>query len=114
MTNHSATLDRAFQALADPTRRAILARLGSGPASVSRLAEPFTMAMPTLLQHIRVLEQGGLIGTEKVGRTRICALRPDALRETEGWLARQRAAWEGRLDRLDAYLLTMKDATDES
>lgn len=104
MTNHDAALDRAFQALSDPTRRAIVARLVRGPASVSELATPFTMAMPTLLQHLRVLEASGLIGTAKAGRVRTCTLNPAALAETEQWLARQRSEWEARLDRLDAFV----------
>lgn len=104
MTNNSAPLDRVFQALADPTRRAILARLGEGPASVTELARPFTMAMPTLLQHLKVLEAGGLVASAKSGRVRTCTLRREALAEAETWLARQRALWEGRLDRMDALV----------
>lgn len=107
MTNHSETLDGAFHALADATRRAIVARLAQGPASVSELRAPFTMAMPTLLQHIRVLEQSGLIATEKRGRVRTCAIRPAALAATAAWLDRQRAVWEGRFDRMEAYVAEM-------
>jgi DNA-binding transcriptional ArsR family regulator len=107
MTNHGGNLDRMFHALADPTRRAIVARLVSGPASVSDLATPFEMAMPTLLAHIRVLEESGLIGSEKHGRVRTCAIRPDALDATLAWLDRQRAIWEGRLDRMEAYAAAM-------
>ncbi len=107
VTNHQASLDRAFHALSDPTRRAILARLAEGPASVSDLAAPFRFALPTLLQHLRVLEDSGLIGTAKAGRVRTCTLKREALAETEQWLARQRAAWEGRLDRLDALALQL-------
>jgi DNA-binding transcriptional ArsR family regulator len=108
MTNHQQALDRAFHALSDPTRRAILARLVRGPASVSDLAAPFSLAMPTLLQHLRVLEGSGLIGTAKAGRVRTCTLKPEALAETEQWLARQRAAWEGRLDRLEAVAMQLQ------
>lgn len=104
MTNHSHRLDRAFAALSDPTRRAVLMRLSAKPASVSELAEPFAMAMPTLLQHIRVLEASGLIETEKTGRVRLCKLRPEAMQETEHWLALQRAIWDRRLDRMEAYV----------
>ena len=107
MTNHQAALDRAFHALSDPTRRAIVARLVQGPASVSDLAAPFTLAMPTLLQHLRVLEGSGLVASRKAGRVRTCTLNPAALAETEQWLARQRAAWEGRLDRLEALALQL-------
>ncbi len=106
MTNQ---LDHAFHALADPTRRAILARLAQGPAAVGQIETPIRMAMPTLLQHLRVLERGGLIATEKQGRQRICHLRPQAVREAEAWLSRQRAVWEARLDQLDAYVLTLKE-----
>jgi DNA-binding transcriptional ArsR family regulator len=107
MTNHGGNLDHMFHALADPTRRAIVARLVQGPASVSDLATPFEMAMPTLLAHIRVLEDSGLIGSEKHGRVRTCAIRPGALDATLAWLDRQRAIWEGRLDRMEAYAAAM-------
>jgi len=104
MTNQQPRLDLAFGALSDPTRRAVVVRLSLKPASVSELAEPFAMAMPTLLQHLRVLEASGLIETEKIGRVRTCRLRVEALRETEQWLGRQRAIWERRLDRMEAYV----------
>jgi DNA-binding transcriptional ArsR family regulator len=107
MTNHAESLDGIFHALSDPTRRAIVTRLSRGPASVSELHAPSAMALPTLLQHIRVLEGSGLIGTEKVGRVRVCALRPRALGASETWLARQRAVWEARLDRMEAYVLEL-------
>ncbi len=107
MPNKIVALDRAFQALSDPTRRAIVTRLVRGPASVSELAAPFSMAMPTLLQHLRVLETSGLIGTAKHGRVRTCILNAQALAETEQWLAQQRSAWEARLDRLDAFVTTL-------
>jgi DNA-binding transcriptional ArsR family regulator len=104
MTNQVHQLDLAFGALSDPTRRAVVMRLSMKPASVSELAEPFTMAMPTLLQHIRVLEASGLIETEKIGRVRMCKLRAEAMHETEHWLVMQRAIWERRLDRMEAYV----------
>jgi DNA-binding transcriptional ArsR family regulator len=104
MTNQSASLDRVFHALADPTRRAIVSRLSRGPASVSELAQPFAMAMPTLLQHLRVLEESRLIRSEKVGRIRTCEIEPAALGRAESWIAQQRAVWEGRLDRMEAYV----------
>jgi DNA-binding transcriptional ArsR family regulator len=107
MTNHAGNLDGVFHALSDPTRRGIVSRLSRGPASVSDLHEPAQMAMPTLLQHIRVLEQSGLIGTEKVGRVRLCELKPKALSASEAWLGRQRAVWEARLDRMDAYVVDL-------
>jgi DNA-binding transcriptional ArsR family regulator len=104
MPNQSASLDRIFQALSDPTRRAIIGRLMRGPASVSELARPFSMAMPSLLQHLEVLQGSRLIRSEKVGRVRTCEIEPTALGLAEGWLARQRAVWEGRLDRMEAYV----------
>ncbi len=104
MANKQDAFDLVFAALSDPTRRAIVTRLSREPASVSELSKPFAMAMPTLLQHVRVLETSGLITTEKTGRVRTCALRGEAMAKTEQWLARQRAAWEGRLDRMEAYV----------
>lgn len=82
-------------------------RLTSGSASVGELSEPFAMAMPTLLQHVRVLEKSGLIETEKIGRVRKCSLRAEVLAGTEQWLARQRAVWEQRLDRMESYVLEL-------
>ena len=110
MANKQEALDRAFQALSDPTRRAILTRLTGGPASVGELAEPFAMAMPTLLRHVRVLEESRLIATRKTGRVRTCALQAEALAETEQWLAHQRAIWEQRLDRMESYVVALQDA----
>ena len=107
MANKQEILDRAFSALSDPTRRAIIMRLASGPASVSELSEPFAIAMPTLLQHIRVLERSGLIETEKTGRVRTCLLQAEALARTEQWLASQRAVLEQRLDRMEAYVIAL-------
>jgi DNA-binding transcriptional ArsR family regulator len=104
MANQHHRLDLAFGALSDPTRRAVVMRLSISAASVSELSEPFSMAMPTLLQHIRVLEASGLIETKKIGRVRMCKLRAEAIHETEQWLAMQRAVWEGRLDRMEAYV----------
>src|SRR5262245_11952455 len=108
MPNQSAQLDRVFRALSDPTRRAIVSRLIRGPASVSELAEPFSMAMPSLLQHLQVLESSQLIRTEKIGRVRTCAMQASALDAAETWLARQRALWEGRLDRMEAYVTNLQ------
>jgi len=97
-------LDLTFKTLADPTRRAVLARLTSGPAPVTDLAAPFDMALPSFMQHVRLLEDAGLVTTQKQGRTRICSLQPDALAEVENWLNRQRSAWNARFDRLETYL----------
>jgi DNA-binding transcriptional ArsR family regulator len=104
MLNHS--LDLAFQALGDGTRREIVARLASGPLSVSALAKPLPMSLPAVLQHIAVLEGAGLLVSEKSGRVRTCRLAPEAIRQAESWLGAQRGEWERRLDRLDAYLQT--------
>lgn len=99
-----------FHALADPSRRAVVERLVKGPATVGELAKPLEMAMPTVLQHLRVLENSGLIRTEKAGRIRTCRLEPDALATAQGWIDRLRAEWEARLDRLDAYLQTLQES----
>ena len=97
-------LDALFQALADPTRRAILSQLARGPASVSDLAQPFEMALPSLMGHLRKLEEAGLIASHKDGRVRTCAIVPEAFTPVRGWLDEQRAQWEGRLDRLEDYV----------
>lgn len=104
MPNQSARLDRVFQALADPTRRAVLARLSVGAAPVSELAEPFDMALPSFLQHLDVLETCGLVRSRKNGRVRTYQISPEPLRAVERWLVEQRALWTRRLDRLDRYL----------
>lgn len=108
MLNESARLDLAFQALADSTRRGMLARLSRGPASVSELARPFRISLPAVLQHLQALEASGLVRSEKQGRVRTCRLEPNALSAAEAWIAEQRALWEGRLDRLEEYLEVMK------
>lgn len=107
-------LDILFQALGDPTRRAILERLARGPASVTELAAPFDMALPSVLAHIRKLETSGLVETAKDGRVRTVTLVPGAFTPVRSWLDEQRALWEDRLDRLDAYVQTlMQDKRDE-
>ena len=107
MTYHPNDLDVLFQSLSDPTRRAILARLAEGPASVTDLAAPFQMALPSFMAHLRKLEEGGLIDSQKDGRVRTCALRTGALGPARDWMEAQRQLWEGRLDRLEAYLKTL-------
>lgn len=97
-------LDRTFQALSDATRRAIVMRLGAGPASVGELAQPHEMALPSFLKHIGVLEEAGLIRTEKVGRVRTCRLETARLGAIQSWLDAQRDIWEGRTDRLRALV----------
>ncbi|GAA0567586.1 metalloregulator ArsR/SmtB family transcription factor [Caenispirillum bisanense] len=106
-----ANLDAIFHSLADTTRRAVLARLALGPASVSELAAAHTMALPSFLKHLRVLEDSALIETTKSGRVRTCRLRPEAARLAEDWLGQQRRLWEARLDQLDAFLA--QQPTDE-
>jgi len=100
----SQPIDLAFQALADPTRRGMIARLSHGPASVSELAAPFDMSLPAIVQHLQVLESSGLVTSEKVGRVRTCRIEPKAMMGIEDWMASQRASWEARLDRLGEYL----------
>jgi DNA-binding transcriptional ArsR family regulator len=100
--NHS--LDRVYAALADGSRRQMVDRLSHGPATVKELAEPLTMSLPAVLQHLRVLEASGLVRSEKAGRVRTCRLEPAVLTAAEQWIADRRAGWSSRLDRLDAYL----------
>src|SRR3954468_14120990 len=104
MLNQSAQLDQMFQALADPSRRAVLGRLCKVPASVTDLAVPFEMSLPAVLQHLQVLEQSGLVKTEKVGRVRTCSVETKALRSAEQWIAGRRSMWEQHFDRLGSYL----------
>jgi DNA-binding transcriptional ArsR family regulator len=98
-------VDVLFQALADPSRRLIVERLSSGPASVSELARPLPMSLPAVTQHLRVLEDSGLVRSEKVGRVRTCRIEPESLRPVERWISDRRATWEHRLDRLGEYLV---------
>lgn len=93
-----------FQALGDPTRRAMVERLSRGPASVSELAAPLQMSLPAVVQHLQVLEASGLVRTAKVGRVRTCQLEPGALQLAEQWINDRRLQWERRLDRLGAFL----------
>lgn len=104
MVAPATSLEPVFQALADPTRRAVVERLGRGPRTVSELAEPFGMALPSFMQHLRTLERVGLVRSTKVGRVRTCELVPRRLAQAEHWLARQRRLWEQRLDQLDTTL----------
>jgi DNA-binding transcriptional ArsR family regulator len=97
-------LDRTFAALADSGRRAMLSRLGRGPASVSELAEPLNMTLSAVLQHINYLEDTGLVTTQKHGRTRVVTAAPAGLEDAKAWIAAHEAAWHGRLDRLGAAL----------
>jgi DNA-binding transcriptional ArsR family regulator len=100
----SEVLDRTFAALADPTRRDILARLAEGEASVTELAEPFAMSLPAVSKHLKVLERAGLISRGRRAQWRPCRLEPAGLDEASVWLEEHRRHWEARLDRLEAYL----------
>ncbi|RYE87009.1 MAG: transcriptional regulator [Hyphomicrobiales bacterium] len=100
----TASLDLMFQALADPTRRMMVDRLSRGPASVSELAKPFAMSLPAVVQHLQVLEQSGLVRSEKVGRVRTCTIDSGALSQAEKWINDRRIQWEHRLDRLGDFL----------
>lgn len=97
-------LDSVFQALADPTRRAIVTKLCGGPASVSELAKPFAMSLPAIVQHLQVLEHSGLVRSEKIGRVRSCSIVPATVRVAEAWLGQRKTQAEQRLDQLEAFL----------
>ena len=113
MLNCSPPLDRIFHALADPTRRALVERLGREPLPVGELAKPFAVSLPAILQHLQVLEQSGLVRSEKVGRTRICRLEPDALEAVERWVMGRRAEWNRHFYRLGEYLAATADEANE-
>lgn len=113
MTKHHPDLSLLFHALADPTRRSILTRLAETPARVSDLSEPTGLRLPTVMRHLAVLEEAGLIATSKEGRVRTCVIVPEALEPVRTWLEEQRAIWEGRLDRLDALAMkVMKERAE--
>lgn len=107
MPNQSVALDYLFHALADATRRDMVVRLSRGPATVSDLAAPLSMSLPSVLQHLQVLEASGLVRSKKVGRVRTCRIEPRALRMAERWIGDRRAMWERRLDRLGDFLATL-------
>jgi DNA-binding transcriptional ArsR family regulator len=98
------TLDSIFAALSDPTRRAMIQQLSRGPAAVSDLARPLSLALPAAMQHLRVLESAGLIRSEKIGRVRTCHIETAPLLQAERWIMDRRGTWERRLDRLGTYL----------
>jgi DNA-binding transcriptional ArsR family regulator len=102
-----ADLGRLFQTLADPTRRAVVERLGQGPLATSELARPFAMALPSFVQHLAVLEDAGLVTSQKEGRVRTWRLTPQPLATAEDWLSTQRGVWERRLDQFDEYVRTL-------
>jgi DNA-binding transcriptional ArsR family regulator len=105
MAKHDPDLSLLFHALADATRRSMLARLAQGPARVTDLAEPTGLRLPTIMRHLAVLEGAGLISTSKDGRIRTCAIRPEAMEPARAWMEEQRAVWAARLDRLDAFVM---------
>jgi DNA-binding transcriptional ArsR family regulator len=111
MLNRSPQLDLVFHALADSSRRTIIDRLARGSASVSDLAEPLPMSLSAVVQHLQVLEESGLVRSQKVGRVRTCRIEPTALRSAERWIERRRSRWEQRLDRLGALLSEEDDGT---
>ena len=113
MLNQSLDLDHAFQALADATRRGMVEHLSRGPASVSELALPLSMSLPSVLQHLQVLETAGLVRTSKVGRVRTCQIEAARLMEVEQWINARRSEWEQRLNRLGDYLKTLPKDGDE-
>ena len=106
-------LNHAFAALSDPARRTMLSRLSAGPASVSELARPLSMTLPAVLQHLKALEDSGLVRSEKRGRVRTVRLEPGVLSEAEQWLTEQRNAWEAHADRLENYLSTLRNGENE-
>ena len=112
MAKHDPDLSLLFHALSDPTRRSILTRLAEGPAPVTALFAPTGLRLPTVMRHLSVLEEAGLIATAKDGRVRTCAIVPEALAPVRTWLDDQRSLWEDRLDRLDAYVMTLMQERD--
>lgn len=108
MLNNGVPLDLTFQALADPTRRSMLAQLARGPMSVSELARPLAMSLPAVMQHLTVLESSGLVRSQKSGRVRTCRIEPEALSLAEQWINHRRIEWQQSLDRLGEYLQALK------
>jgi DNA-binding transcriptional ArsR family regulator len=106
-------LDAAFSALADPTRRAILARLALGETTVNELAEPFDMSLPNISKHLKVLENAGLISRSRDAQRRPCKIEPEPLKEVAGWVEAYRKLWEARFDRLDDYLKQLQDKEEK-
>ena len=104
MPKRKINVDRVFHALGDPTRRAIVENLSDGPLSVSRLAAPLDITVTAVMQHLQVLEESGLVTSQKTGRVRTCRIAPAMLSAAERWVAERRAMWERNLDRLGAFL----------
>ncbi len=115
MLNYQVALDRVFQSLADPTRRGLMERLAAGPSSVSELARPLPMSLPAVVQHLQVLEAGGLVRSEKTGRVRTYRIETAALAQAEAWIAGRRQMWSRALDRLGEFLAEEdKDDKDDT
>ncbi len=114
MLNYQAALDMTFQALGDPTRRALMEKLTTGPASVSELAKPLPMSLPAVMLHLKLLEEAGLILSEKIGRVRTCRIEPKMLSQAETWIGERRRMWERNLDRLGAFLDDTKPEGEET
>jgi DNA-binding transcriptional ArsR family regulator len=113
MLNYSPPLDQIFHALADPTRRALVERLGDRPLAVGELAKPFALSLPAILQHLQILEASGLVKSEKIGRSRICRLEPAALEAVETWVAGRRSHLQRQFDRLGEYLQATSDEDEQ-
>lgn len=109
MPNQKHRIERTFIALSDPTRRAVVQTLSEGSATVSQLASPFDMALPSFTQHLGVLEDAGLIVSRREGRSRVCSLNPSALKGAEDWMASYRQQWESRMNRFEAHLEQKKE-----
>jgi len=113
MPGPKADIDRIFHALDDPTRRALIEKISEGPISVSQLAEPLHITLAAVVQHLQVLEESGLVHTEKIGRIRTCRIEPRGLSLVEQWIADRRSLWERRFDRLGELLAEEDVAEDE-
>jgi len=112
MSRRKPSVDRVFHALGDPTRRAIVERLSRGPVSVAHLAEPLAITLAAVVQHLQILEESGLVHTEKVGRVRTCRMETEGFGAAEQWLADRRTEWERRLDRLGEFLAEEGEDSD--
>jgi len=113
MTQPADALSQTLAALADPTRRAILARLSQGEATVNDLAKPFDISLPAISRHLKVLESAGLISRGREAQWRPCRLAPEPLKQLDGWLSKYRKFWEGSFDRMDAYLAQVQRQADK-
>jgi DNA-binding transcriptional ArsR family regulator len=113
MPGTKADIDRVFHALDDPTRRALIEKISEGPISVSQLAEPLHITLAAVVQHLQVLEESGLVHTEKIGRIRTCRIEPQGLSVVEKWIADRRSLWERRFDRLGELLAEEDEKEDE-